>query len=180
MNLRYWLTGTKDKPPIPRSTEARNLEINQSQSPKPILTSRAVALTWKAILLTLDQEHPSNSPEHWSKWSDTLEQQIVTADSHPSWLKLWPPYLTRRCLPPLIWTAGAQKQMERWPTSKKRISMRPSAKIRVIRMSTNQICTRYKISLWAKRTNNNKRRRRRTPISRLLRMTDTRYVTWWS
>ena len=55
--------GNKGRPPSPRSTEVRNLEINQARSPKPRLTSRAGALTWKAIILTLDQEHKINSPE---------------------------------------------------------------------------------------------------------------------
>ena len=63
LNPRSPLTGKRDKPPSPRSTEARNLEINQTQRPKPRLTSRDDALTWKAIPLNLDQEHQKKSPE---------------------------------------------------------------------------------------------------------------------
>ena len=111
MNQRYWLTETRGKTPNPRSTEARNLKINQAWSTKPRLTSRAGALTWKDIFLTLDQEHPKKSPEQWRKWSNTLEQHTVTADSHPSWLKLQPPSPTHRFLPSLIWAPSAQKQM---------------------------------------------------------------------
>ena len=146
MNWRSRLTGTKEKPPIPISTEVRNnleinkslipistevrnnLEINQALIPKPILTSMAGVLTWKATLWTLDQEHLTNLPEQWSNWSDTLEKRTVTAVSHPSWMKLWPTSPTQRCLPSLIWASSAQKQMDRWPTSRKRLSMRPSAK----------------------------------------------------
>ena len=121
MNRRSWLTGTRGKTSIQRSTEAINLEINQAQSLKPRLTSRAGALTQKAILLTLDQEHPTNLPEQWRNWSDTLEKHTMTASSHPSWLKLLPLYPTQRWQPSLIWAPSAQKQMERWPTSKKNI-----------------------------------------------------------
>ena len=69
MNQRSRLTGTRDKPSIPRSTELRNtLEINQAWSPKPRLNSRTGVLTWKAKLLTLDQDHLTSFPEQWT-WS---------------------------------------------------------------------------------------------------------------
>ena len=48
----------RGKSPILRSIEVRNnLEINQAWSPKLRLTYRDGVLTWKATLLTLDQEH---------------------------------------------------------------------------------------------------------------------------
>ena len=147
MNWRCQLTVTRDNPPSPRISEVRNLEINQSQSPKTRLTSRAGALTWKAVLLTLDQEHPTNLPEQRRNWSNTLEQHTVTAVSQTSWLKLCPPYPTHICLTSLIWSPSAQKQMEIWTTSRKRISMRTSTKRWGRRISKNQICTGYTISL---------------------------------
>ena len=55
--------GKNGNPPIPRSTEARNIEINQAWIPNPRLTSRAGALTWKATFLTLGQEHSTIFPE---------------------------------------------------------------------------------------------------------------------
>ena len=63
MNQRFQLTGTRGKPPSPRSKEAINLEINQAQIPNPRLTSSASAVTWKATLLTLVQEHPTKFPK---------------------------------------------------------------------------------------------------------------------
>ena len=63
---------------------------------------------------------------------------------------------------------------------KKRISMRPSARILVRRMSINQTCTRYTISLWAIRINSHKRRWRRAPLYTRSRMTKTQWVTWRS
>ena len=116
MNRRSQLMVTRVKCPSPIITEVRNLEINQARSPKPRLTSRAGALTWGAILLTLDQEHPKFLPEQWRNFSNTLEQHIVTATSHPSWLKLRPPSPTQIWLPSLIWAPSSLKQMERWPT----------------------------------------------------------------
>ena len=53
------------------------------------------------------------------------------------------------------------------------ISMSPYAKIRGRKISTNQTCTRYTISLWAKQMNNYKIRRNRTPPSRQSRLTKT-------
>ena len=58
MNQRSQLTVTRGKHPITRSTEAKNLEINQARIPKLRLTSRDGALTWKYKILNLGQEHP--------------------------------------------------------------------------------------------------------------------------
>ena len=63
MNIRYLLTEKSFNSPSIRSTEARNLEINKALIQIPRLTSRAGALTCKAVILTLDQEHPTNYPE---------------------------------------------------------------------------------------------------------------------
>ena len=71
--------GTSFKTPIPRGTEARNLEINQVWSLKPRLTSRAGAMDWKAILLNLYQE-----PEKLRNWIDTFEEHTVTSASQSS------------------------------------------------------------------------------------------------
>ena len=111
MIWRSRLTGTRDKPQSPRSTEVINPEINQSRSPKPRLTSRSGALTWKATILTLDKEHLEFFPDQLRNWSNNLDQHKVTASSQPSWLKLRPPSPTQRCLPSLI---GHQAPKNRW------------------------------------------------------------------
>ena len=46
----------------PKKCRGKKLEINQIQSSKLRLTSRAGAMTWKATLLTLYQEHTKNLP----------------------------------------------------------------------------------------------------------------------
>ena len=61
--LKILTDGNKGQASKPRITEVRNLEINQAGIPKPRLTSRDSVLTWKATLLTLDQEHQKNSTE---------------------------------------------------------------------------------------------------------------------
>ena len=53
--------------------------------------------------------------------------------------------------------------MQIWLTCRKRIMMKPSAKIWRRRIAINQTCTRSMISLWSKQMNNYKIRRRRTP-----------------
>ena len=53
MNIISGLTVTRGNHPIPRSTEARKLKINQYRIPKPRLNSRSGALTWKAIYFDL-------------------------------------------------------------------------------------------------------------------------------
>ena len=165
MDWRYQLTEIRGKPKIPRSTEERNLEINQTQIPKPRPNSRDGALTRKAILLTLGLEHPKNSPEQWRNWINNLEQHIVTASRYPSWLKLQPPPPNQVCLPTLIWSPSAQKHMQRWLTPIKRTHMKPSTKIWGRRISMNQKCTRSTFLLWAKPMNNHKIRQSRTPPS---------------
>ena len=166
MNLIYQLMGRKGKPPISRSTEARNLEINQDWSPNPRLTSRAGALTRKATFLTLGQEYSKNFPKRWSKFSNILDQHTVTANTQTSWLIPKPPSPTQRCLPSLIWSPRSQKHIHRWLTSINRTSMKPPAKISGIWMSMNQTCTRYTIFFWSKHMNNYNRRWHRTPPSR--------------
>ena len=149
---------TRGRLPSPRSTWEINLEINQVLSPKLRLTSRAGVITWKDTFLTLVQEHPVNFPEHWSNWSNNSDQYIVRSDSQTSWLKPWPPSLTHRCLPSLIWALNAKKYMHRWLISRKGTSINPSTKSWGRRMSTNQACTRSTVLLWAKKINNYKRR----------------------
>ena len=166
MNRRSQLTVTRDNTPIPRSIEARNLEINQARGLKPRLTSRSGAVTWKAIILTLVQYHPTNSPGQWRNWRNTLDQHTVTDDSHTSWLKPRPPFPTHRRLSSLIWAPNAQKQMQRWLNSIKITLMKPSVKIWGRRISMNQKFTIYKISLWDKQMNNYNRSWRQTPPSR--------------
>ena len=150
-NQIYWLTGTRGKPPRPRSTEVRNLKINQASILKPRLIYMASALTWKAKILTLGREHLTNFPKQLSNWSDTLEQHTVTYAIHTSWLKPQPYYSTQLCLPSLIWVPCAPKHMQRWLNSRKRTLMKTPTKIWGRMMSTNQTCTRSTISLWDKK-----------------------------
>ena len=166
MYRRSWLAVTRDKTPIPRSTEARNFETNQARSPDPRLTSRAGSLTWNDTLLTLGQEHTTNFPKQWRNCSDTSEQHTVTSISQTSWLKPRQPYPTQRWLPSLIWALSAQKNMQRWLTLRKITLMELSSKSWGKRMYTNKICTRSTISLCAKQMTNNKRWWHQTPPSR--------------
>ena len=70
-------------------------------------------------------------------YSDSCQPDIMT--------KTTSAFPTQRCLPSLIWALSDQKQMEKRPTSKKIISMRPSAKSLGRKIYTNQTCTRYTI-----------------------------------
>ena len=124
--------------------------MNQAWSPNPRLNSRAGALTRKATFLTLGQEHSTNSTKQWSNCSNTLDQHTVTANTQTSWLKPQPPSPTHRFLLSLIWSPSAQKHIHRWLTLIKRTSMNPSTKSWVIKITNNQTCIRYTISLWSK------------------------------
>ena len=91
MNLIYQLMEIRGKPQCPRIIYARNIEIYQSQSPNPRLTSRAGTLTQKATFLTLGQEHSTNVPKQWRKCINTsykIQWQLtpIHHDWYPSHL----------------------------------------------------------------------------------------------
>ena len=56
-------TRNKGKASNPKMYRGKNFEIDQVWNPNKRLNPRAGALTWKAIFLTLGQEHPTNLPK---------------------------------------------------------------------------------------------------------------------